>query len=49
MADFDARPLLVTETASVWDVAFKHSYGQTPLQFQRDAASAEAFHLGIGC
>jgi AraC family transcriptional regulator len=21
MADFDARPLLVTETASVWDVA----------------------------
>ena len=37
MADFDARPLLVTETASVWDVAFKQSYGQTPLQFQRVA------------
>jgi hypothetical protein len=37
MADFDARPLLMTETASVWDVAFKQSYGQTPLQFQRDA------------
>ena len=37
MADFDARPLLVTETASVWDAAFKQSYGQTAPQFQRIA------------
>jgi hypothetical protein len=35
MVEFDAAPLLVSETASVLDVAFKHSYGQTPLQFQR--------------
>jgi len=26
MADFDARPLLVSETASVWDVACPGAY-----------------------